>query len=279
MSDRGGRRLGFGIGSAISLVGVGLEYAASEPGLLLAGKIVSSILIVSFDIPKFISYFQINGLSLGFFLTLGATYASEIAPTALRPSLTAAVNLFINAGQLTAIGLGNTRFTILTPDSYKVIFAAQWAFPCFIALFAIFMPESPWYLCRKGHAERAKRSLQRLHLKSVNTDLILEEIQTSITAENTIVEIQQNTSYLDCFRGTNWRRTRISCGMFAVQQFTGIAFYSQALYFLGISGLPTALTFQLALGGFGVAMFGNIVSWFIMNYIGMFYFNTAGLPI
>lgn len=53
-----------------------------------------------------------------------------------------------------------------------------------------------------------------------------------------------------------------------MQQFTGIAFYSQALYFLGISGLPTALTFQLALGGFGVAMLGNIISWFIMNCVG-----------
>ncbi|CAI7650402.1 unnamed protein product [Penicillium bialowiezense] len=249
ISDRGGRRAGFAIGSAISTLGVGLEYAANEPGLLLAGKII-------------------NGISLGFFLSLGAIYASEIAPTALRPSLTAAVNLFVNAGQLTAIGIGNTRFSILSPASYKVIFAAQWAFPCFIGLFSIFMPESPWYLCRKGHIEQAKKSLQRLHLKSANTDLILEEIQTSIAAETSLADIQKDVSYWDCFRGTNWRRTRISCGMFAVQQFTGIAFYSQALYFLGIIGLPTALTFQLALGGFGVAMLGNIVSWFVMNYIG-----------
>ncbi|KAJ5341507.1 maltose permease [Penicillium brevicompactum] len=139
ISDRGGRRAGFAIGSAISILGVGLEYAANEPGLLLAGKII-------------------NGLSLGFFLSLGAIYASEIAPTALRPSLTAAVNLFINAGQLTAIGIGNTRFSILSPASYKVIFAAQWAFPCFIGLFSFFMPESPWYLCRKGHIEQAKRA-------------------------------------------------------------------------------------------------------------------------
>ncbi|KAJ5107967.1 hypothetical protein N7456_004642 [Penicillium angulare] len=248
-SDRGGRRLGFGIGSALSFLGVGLEYAASEPGMLLAGKII-------------------NGLSLGFFLTLSSIYASEIAPTALRPSLTAMVNLFINAGQLTAIGIGNTRFSLLTPESYKVIFAAQWAFPCFIALAAIFIPESPWYLCRKGHIEQAKKSLCRLHVKNTNTELILKEIQTAIASENAIANMQKDVSYLDCFKGTNWRRTRISCGMFAVQQFTGIAFYSQALYFLGISGLPTALTFQLALGGFGVAMLGNIVSWFIMNYVG-----------
>ncbi|KAJ5753428.1 uncharacterized protein N7511_007581 [Penicillium nucicola] len=249
ISDRGGRRLGFAIGSAVSLLGVGLEYAATSPGMLLAGKIV-------------------NGFSLGFFLTLGSIYASEIAPTPLRPTLTAAVNLFINAGQLMAIGVGNTRFAIMGPESYKVLFAAQWAFPCFIGLVALTMPESPWYLCRKGLVEQAQKSLERLHLKKTNTSLILEEIQTSISNERAIADSQQNASYMDCFRGTNWRRTRIACGMFAVQQFTGIAFYSQALYFLGISGLPVGFTFKLALGGFGVAMFGNIVSWFIMNYVG-----------
>ena len=130
------------------------------------------------------------------------------------------------------------------------------------------MPESPWYLCRKGHIEGAKKSLERLHLKSTDTSLILEDIQSSIADEKAVAESQKDASYTDCFRGSNWRRTRISCGMFAVQQFTGIAFYSQALYFLGISGLPVSFTFKLALGGFGVAMFGNIVSWFIMNYIG-----------
>lgn len=167
-----------------------------------------------------------------------------------------------------AIGIGNTRFAIMLPSSYKVIFAAQWAFPCFIALLAMIMPESPWYLLRKGKTEQAKKSLQRLHLEGTDTTSILDEIQASIAAENAIAEIQKDTSYRDCIRGTNFRRTRISCGMFVVQQFTGIAFYSQALYFLGISGLPTALTFQLALGGFGIAMLGNIISWFIMDYIG-----------
>lgn len=210
---------------------------------------------------------------MGFFLTLSSVYASEIAPTALRPSLTAAVNLFINAGQLTAIAIGNTRYSILSPSSYKVLFAAQWAFPCFIALVTLVMPESPWYLCRKGLNEEAKKSLERLHLKSTDTSLILEDIQSSIADERAVAESQKDASYTDCFRGSNWRRTRISCGMFAVQQFTGIAFYSQALYFLGISGLPVSFTFKLALGGFGVAMFGNIVSWFIMNYVGQSFWS------
>ena len=40
LSDRLGRRVGFLAGSAFSIVGVGVEYTASTPGVLLAGKIV-----------------------------------------------------------------------------------------------------------------------------------------------------------------------------------------------------------------------------------------------
>lgn len=40
LSDRFGRRIGFLAGSGFSIIGVGVEYAASTPGVLLAGKIV-----------------------------------------------------------------------------------------------------------------------------------------------------------------------------------------------------------------------------------------------
>lgn len=156
----------------------------------------------------------------------------------------------------------------MTPASYKVLFAAQWAFPCFIIPFALFMPESPWYLVKKNKPEQARRSLERLRSPTQDVDAVLADIVAEVEQEQRVAATQQEASYLECFRNTDFRRTRIVCGMFIVQQFTGIAFYSQALYFLGISGLAVALTFQLALGGFGVAMLGNIISWFIMNYVG-----------
>ncbi|KAH0439701.1 hypothetical protein CcaCcLH18_02811 [Colletotrichum camelliae] len=238
------------IASSISILGIGLQYAASEPGLLLAGK-------------------MINGLALGFFLTLTPIYISEIAPQPLRPALTAAVNLFINAGQMTAIGIGNTRFSILSPASYKVLFAAQWAFPCFLVFYTAVMPESPWFLLRSQREEAAKKSFRKLYPgNEEGAEAALELIRSAIMEENEMVRLQEGAKYADCFKETNFRRTRIACGMFFVQQFTGIAFYAQALYFLGITGLPVSLTFKLALGGFGLAMFGNIVSWFILNYVG-----------
>lgn len=55
--------------------------------------------------------------------------------------------------------------------------------------------------------------------------------------------------------------------MFLIQQFSGIA-HAQALYFLGISGFSVQLSFQLALGGFGAGLLGNVLSWLAMGYIG-----------
>ncbi|KAL0932627.1 maltose permease [Colletotrichum truncatum] len=250
LSDRFGRRVAFLIASCISILGIGLQYAASEPGLLLAGKMV-------------------NGIALGFFLTLTPTYISEIAPQSLRPTLTATVNLFISVGQMMAIGIGNTRFSILTPSSYKVVFAAQWAFPCFLVIFALLMPESPMFLLRQKRVDAAEKAFRSLYPgKEQDVIVAREAIERTIAQEDELQRLQEGTNYKECFQGVDFRRTRIACGMFFVQQFTGIAFYAQSLYFLGITGLPIDLTFKLALGGFGAAIFGNIASWFIMSYVG-----------
>ncbi|KAJ5242445.1 uncharacterized protein N7469_000772 [Penicillium citrinum] len=146
-SDKTGRRSGFLAGCILSISGIGLQYAASRPGILLAGKIV-------------------NGFALGFFLALASTYTSEISPLPLRPILTAAINFFMNSGQLAAMAIGATRLDILTPSSYKTTFAAQWAFPCAIILFVLILPESPWYLIRNGKYKDAEIAIQRLYAKS-----------------------------------------------------------------------------------------------------------------
>ncbi|KAL6233335.1 major facilitator superfamily domain-containing protein [Aspergillus navahoensis] len=203
----GGVICGMLLGSILSTVGVAVQYISETAGVLLVGKII-------------------NGFAMGFFLSTGPIYVSEIAPIRLRSALIATTSFFISAGQMTAIGIGNTRFAIMTPSAYKVVFAAQWAFPGAILLFLLILPESP----------RAP--------------------------------VHQSTSYADCFRGPNWRRTRIACSMFLVQQFSGIALYAQALYFLGISGFNVQLSFQLALGGFGAGLLGNVLSWVAMGYIG-----------
>ncbi|KAH6687958.1 general substrate transporter [Plectosphaerella plurivora] len=260
ISDWRGRRFALAIGCCLSILGVGIMYAANSPAVLLVAK-------------------SINGFSLGFFLTIAPMYASEISPKPLRPVMTAAVNLFICAGQLTAIGIGNTRFAIMGPASYRVLFAAQWAFPVFVLACVPLMPESPWYLVRKQRHDDARKSLVRLHRNGVDVEELLSAVDLAVAAELNLAEGAKGVSYADCFRGTNARRTRIVCGMFVIQQFTGIGFYAQALYFLGITGLDIKLTFQLALAGFGAGLVGNVASWFIMDYVGRRRLLLAGIII
>jgi MFS family permease len=70
----------------------------------------------------------LTGIPLGCFTTIAPTYASEIAPLAIRGALTAGMNFSIVLGQL--IGFGVMRETTLGqytgPMSYRILFAVQW---------------------------------------------------------------------------------------------------------------------------------------------------------
>ncbi|KAL4733484.1 hypothetical protein BDV11DRAFT_175653 [Aspergillus similis] len=135
-------------------------------------------------------------------------------------------------------------------------------------------PECPRYLVRKNRLEATERSLKALHTSQQSISAAISTLHQEILAEATETAIpnahahQQSASYLNCFRGTNWRRTRIACSMFLIQQLSGIALYAQALYFLGIRGFSMQPSFQLALGGFGAGVLGNVLSWLAMKYIG-----------
>ena len=92
------------------------------------------------------------------------------------------------------------------PDSraYRVPFALQWLFPTVLLFGLTFCPESPWWLVRKDNIQAAARSLSRLGYKDVDTSL--ENIERTVYVE--LVE-QKETSYMDCFRGVDRRRTEI----------------------------------------------------------------------
>lgn len=91
---------------------------------------------------------------------------------------------------------------------------------------AIFLaPESPWWLVRKGRSEDARRSILRLASPHKNPDFDADEtlamMQHTTALEN---EITSGSSYLDCFKGHDRRRTEIVCMVWAIQNLCGNAF-------------------------------------------------------
>lgn len=140
--------------------------------------------------------------------------------------------------------------------------------PAFLIPVLCFAPESPWHLVRVGRLEEAERSLKRLIRKSSGIEP--KTILASIVHTNKLEqELETGTSYRQCFTGVELRRTEIACMVFAGQILSGSTFAYNSTYFFQQVGLSTDVTYNLNLGGTGMALFGTLVSWFLfMPYFG-----------
>ena len=97
--------------------------------------------------------------------------------------------------------------------------------PLLVLLF--FAPESPWWLIRKGRKDQALRSIERLSDK--------ESAPKTLAMMERIVELEAhqggNPTLLDLVKGTDLRRTIITCLMYASQNFAGNLIANQATFF------------------------------------------------
>jgi MFS transporter, SP family, general alpha glucoside:H+ symporter len=188
------------------------------------------------------------GLVLGCFVVIGPTYASEVCPMALRGYLISFTNLSFVTGQL----LGNIVTAATAPLenhwAYSVPFALQWFWVAIIIPGVFFIPESPWWLVRKGRTEDAREALRRLSSKTVDIDAMLSLITETDRLE---LEIESGATYLDTVKGVNLRRTEISAGVYITQVLSGIYLINYGTYFFQQAGLPTQNAFYMSIGFLG----------------------------
>jgi SP family general alpha glucoside:H+ symporter-like MFS transporter len=148
------------------------------------------------------------------------------------------------------------------------ILAIQWVWPAFLFPILLFAPESPWHLVRKGRLEEAERSLKRLMRASSGIDT-KETLAIIVHTNNLEEELSTGTSYIDCFKGPELRRTEIACVAFAGQVLSGSTFAYNSTYFFQQVGLSTSTTYKLNTGGTAMALFGTLIAWFaLMPYLG-----------
>ncbi|CAJ0551556.1 Ff.00g114860.m01.CDS01 [Fusarium sp. VM40] len=204
------------------------------------------------------------GCPWGILATTAPAYASEVLPTSLRTYMTSYTNMCFIIGQLISAGVLKGLSTRVDEWGYKIPFALQWIWPVFLIPLIYMSPESPWYLVRMGRLEEAEESLRRLQSpKATNVDP-RRTLSTIIYTNNLEQRLNVGTSYWDCFKGTELRRTEIACVVFAGQILCGICFAYNSSYFFSQVGLGTSTTYSLALGGTGLAFFGCLVNWFFL---------------
>lgn len=77
-------------------------------------------------------------------------------------------------------------------------------------------------------------------------------------------EMTAGASYLDCFKGTDLRRTEIVCMVWAIQNFSGNSFSGFSSYFLQQAGLDESTSYSFALGQYGINCVGVFGAWGLM---------------
>jgi SP family general alpha glucoside:H+ symporter-like MFS transporter len=89
----------------------------------------------------------------------------------------------------------------------------QWIWPVPIIIGVLFAPESPWWLVRKGRIAEAEKSVARL--TSDPTFNCHESVAMMVHTNELEKEMTAGTSYLDCFKGVDLRRTEVVCLVWA----------------------------------------------------------------
>lgn len=260
VSDRIGRKWACVGAACISIVGVGVQFAATSRGMLLAGK-------------------MINGLAIGCIFASATSWASEISPLRLRGPIQSSIVLFMVLMQ--AIGLVTMRIYIekMSPSAFRTVFALQWIWPVAAGLVFAFMPESPTFLVQKCNVDAARNALSRLYGSNNHIDARLAVLCRQVEQERLQTEARGNAGYLELFRDTNFKRTCTVFWLFLAAGLNGASLLSQNAYFLIIAGLPAVNAFDVGIGGFGLAIVAIVFSWFYMEKFGRRSIWLAGVAV
>ncbi|KAF2856942.1 general substrate transporter [Plenodomus tracheiphilus IPT5] len=256
-------------------------------GVFLAGPITNRIgyrwttllALVLMNATIFISFFAqslevlvigqaFEGVPWGLFIANSPAYASEVVPLVLRGACTATLQMSWSIGSIivAACCLG---FNGRSDEwSWRGPLALQWMFPAPLMILIFFAPESPWWLIRRGRKEEALVSIKRLGSKK----------GTQSTAEDTLAMMERTVqieahlggepSLLDLVKGSDLRRTLITCLIYASQNFAGNLIANQATFFFEQAGMSTDFSFKLNLINSCLQLVANILAWPLSGMFG-----------
>ncbi|GLI77006.1 hypothetical protein PoHVEF18_005288 [Penicillium ochrochloron] len=272
----------FQAGQCGAFVGV---FAAGPVTNRLGYRWTTILALVMMNATIFISFFAdsltllvvgqaLEGVPWGFFIANSPAYASEIVPLSLRGACTATLQMSWSIGSI-IVAAATYGYNKRNDEwAWRVPLALQWIFPTPLMILLFFAPESPWWLIRRGRKEEALRSIERLG------DGNTETAQQSLAMIERTVQIEASLggspSLLELFKGTDLRRTIITCLIYASQNFAGNLVANQATFFFERelkslkkeAGISPDKSFQLNLINSCLQFVANILSWFLTPYFG-----------
>ena len=98
--------------------------------------------------------------------------------------------------------------------------------------------------------DEAELAVRRLQSGRVGMNIPTPQETVALLAETHAIEkrLTSGVGYLECFKGTNLRRTEISVGTWTVQQMCGPVLQTYSIYFFEQAGLAESEAFNMNLG-------------------------------
>jgi SP family general alpha glucoside:H+ symporter-like MFS transporter len=102
-----------------------------------------------------------------------------------------------------------------------------------------------------------------------NSEFNVEDTLAMMIHTNEL-EIQQTsgTTYWDCFKGVDLRRTELTVGTWLIQQTSGSPMIGWGTYFMLQAGLSQSNAYSLGVGQSAMGFVGTVGSWFLMPHFG-----------
>lgn len=249
--------------------------------LILAHLFLTAFIFISFfanSIQVLFAGELICGLTFGIFNTIAPLYAVEVCPTKLRAYMATYVNLNWVIGHLIAAGVLDGLVSNTTEWSYRLPFAIQWVWPLPLAVLIFLAPDSPWWLVRKGRLNDAEKAVKRLCKKdsAVDASNLVAMINHTYLVEQ---EIEVGTSFIDCFKGVDARRTEIASIVWLSQGLVGFVVQGYNTYFFELAGLPASDAYKLTLGSFAIAFTGTVLCGGLLTLFGRRTIYLSGLIV
>lgn len=246
LNSRFGKKWIMYIFNLLSFAFIGMEFAAKDIQLFVAGK-------------------TLNGLCIGVIQQSCVSYVSEIAPLQLRGVSTALCNISFSIGPMVCFIINYSLTSKGFDDAwaYRAVFASQWGFAATNVVLLFFIPESPTFYILKGSYEQAQRCYRQLLRNEVAAQEQYNVVKVTIEEAE---EISKGTAYLDLFRGVNLKRTMVAIMPFCICPNSGVSFTaSYTTYWFQLTGYSDSVSFKYTCVSQTISILGCIASLFIVD--------------
>lgn len=231
---------------------------------LLALVLMNATIFISFfaqSLEVLVIGQAFEGIPWGMFIANSPAYASEVVPLVLRGACTATLQMSWSIGSI-IVAAATYGFNKRQDEwAWRGPLALQWVFPLPLMVLIFLAPESPWWLVRHGKKEQALKSIRRLGRRGgtqATDDETLAMIERTVNIE---AHLGGEPTLLDLVKGTDLRRTIITCLIYASQNFAGNLIANQATFFFEQAGMSTDFSFKLNLINSCLQLVANALSW------------------